>query len=286
MPLYLLRYAELGLKSDRVRAKFLNRLIENIETGFIRAGMECIVTSDRGRVFVLSDEGERSRDIIRRTFGVVSFSEVAEVPPTLQEISESASELASKLLKRGNSFAIRARRSGGQKFTSVDIAKECGSKILRDNADLEITVDLEHPDVEIYVEAREKAAYIFTKSEKGPGGLPLGTQGRVACLVTSDEDVIIPWLMMRRGCDVVIGYMGSADLTPLAVWCAGIEAETLERPGDIVPMAARKECNGIALPGDGSSYAEYTDGKHGLAVFYPAAGLSASERRKLLEKIA
>lgn len=286
MPLYLLRYAELGLKSDRVRKRFLNKLIDNIETRFIRAGIECIVTSDRGRVFVMSDEGSVARDIISHTFGIVSFSEVTELPLDIRKISEKVSEHASLVLRSGNSFAIRARRSGGQKFTSVDIARECGSRILKDHGNLGITVDLEHPDVEIFVEAREKAAYLFTKSESGPGGLPLGTQGKVACLVSSSDELPLPWLMMRRGCDVVIGLTGKVDLASLAKWSADIDAETLERPGDILALAAGKGCSGIALPGNGSSYPEGMGGKHGFAVFYPLAGLSSSEIKKLMGKIA
>ena len=65
-------------------------------------------------------------------------------------------------------------------------------------------VDLTNPDLTIFVEIRENKAFIYHEKIKGPGGLPLGTQGRVVVLLSSGIDSpVAAYLMMKRGCEVV-----------------------------------------------------------------------------------
>ncbi|MBX8636686.1 MAG: hypothetical protein KIS30_01390 [Thermoplasmata archaeon] len=285
MTLFLLRYAEIGLKSERVRRRFINTLIENIENAFLGSGQECIVSSDRGRIYVLSGNAERSREIISRTFGIASFSEVVEAPVGMNELVSAVSAYASGLLYRGCAFAVRARRSGGQKYTSMELAREAGSRIIGDHEDMELRVSLDHPDVEVFVEAREKAAYIYGNSEQGPGGLPMGTQGSVACLVEKRDDIIIPWMMMRRGCSVVIGRNTDDDIEPIRKWNAKISIVSVNGLEQLLSIAAQARCSGIALSVDRIADAAAMV-KSNFAFFYPAAGMTEGERLALLARIS
>ncbi len=285
MPLFLLRYAEIGLKSERVRRRFIKTLIENIENVFLSTGIECIISSDRGRIYVLSDRAVESKDIVSRTFGIASFSEVTEAPVSLEELVSSVSNYASQLLKKGCTFAVRARRSGGQKYTSMELAREAGSRIMQDHPALELKVSLDDPEVEIFVEARDKAAYIYGGSEEGPGGLPMGTQGKVACLVEKSDDIVIPWMMMRRGCSVIVGSSPDADMKPIVKWNPAIEIVHIEGMEQLLSLAAQNQCSGIALNHEKLIQTGSMAEKSGFAFFYPTSGMTAGELQALLARI-
>ncbi len=285
MSLFLLRYAEIGLKSERVRRRFIGTLIENIERAFLDAGKECIVTSDRGRIYVLTEDAGTGRDIISRIFGIASFSEVTEASADLDGLAREVSSFAGRLIRTGCTFAVRARRSGGQKYTSMELAREAGSRILHDHEDMHLHVSLDEPDVEIFVEAREKAAYVYANSEQGPGGLPMGTQGGVACLVEKREDIVIPWMMMRRGCSVVIGRNTEDDIDSIRKWNSRIDIVHVDGPEQMLSLASRNRCYGIALASD-KLMAQVADGKAGFAFLYPTAGMKPDELSELLARIS
>ncbi len=65
-------------------------------------------------------------------------------------------------------------------------------------------VGLTKPDVTIYVEVREKKAYVFHEYVPGPGGLPMDRQGKVIGIVESDQDALAVWMLMKRGCRVTV----------------------------------------------------------------------------------
>ena len=86
-------------------------------------------------------------------------------------------------------------------FTSQEMAAHCGGVVR--NVVL-APVDLTNPDLTIFVEIREDDAYIYHEKIRGPGGLPLGTQGKVVVLLSSGIDSpVAAYLMMKRGCEVI-----------------------------------------------------------------------------------
>src|SRR3989304_6192118 len=76
------------------------------------------------------------------------------------------------------------RRSGTPPYTSQDIARLVGRRI--QDVEPGARVDLDDPDVEIHIEVRENRSYLFTAISGGPGGLPMGSQGRVLAVVDSE----------------------------------------------------------------------------------------------------
>ncbi len=194
----LIRYGEIGLKSRRIRRIFENKLINNIKTA-----VSGRIKKERGRIFLYPENFEYAIDKLKKIFGIVSFSPCYEVEPNLDDIVKKVLEIAKEYLKDGDSFRIVARRSNGHDFTSVDVAKSCGTAILRELKDKNLRVDLKKGKP-IYVEVRRNRAYIFTDVIEGLKGLPLGTQGCVVGLLSGgiDSPVAI-FLMMKRGCRVI-----------------------------------------------------------------------------------
>jgi len=206
----IVRYGELALKRQRARSRYERELVHNIEVRLSHRGVEYErIEREWGRLFIITG-CERTAAEAARVFGVVSASPAAMCAPELDEIAELVSSVGAERLERGMSFAIRARRAGVHTFSSRDVAVVCGDAVRTRVSG--VHVDLDSPDVEILVEVREGAAYVYTEVVKGVGGLPLGTQGRMVGLISGGIDSSVAcWLMMRRGCELVGLHM---DISP------------------------------------------------------------------------
>lgn len=283
MPTLLVRYGEIGLKSESVRRRFEQQLVKDIRTRHSLAGTQCVITQMRGRLFVDSDDWRRSCEILSKTFGVVSFSPSTPVPSDLESLRRSTVEFAEPLLFKGASFAIRSRRSGNHPYTSQSLAGELGEAVRKAYADLGVTVDLDEPDVEISVEVRERTAYLFSSVLAGPGGMPLGTQGRVLCDVPSEHGVASAWLMMKRGCSVLLMCEDPGLVEPLASWYPNLKS--IERQVNLFSAAADNQCMGVALPMRLEDMRSTPPPKGDLPVFYPLVGMDREEIMGLLARI-
>ncbi len=204
MTLFLLRYGEIGLKSQRVRRRFERILIERIERAFADRDLDCVIERSRGRLFLYTDTdaAERARWLLERTFGLVSFSPAEETGSKMETIIDRAVSRASDQLEPATSFAIRARRHGTHPYTSMELAGAVGYAVLEANGEMGLTVDLDEPDWELSIEVRDQRAFIFTDKFAAPGGLPIGSQGKVVVVVEREIALLAAWLMMKRGCRV------------------------------------------------------------------------------------
>jgi thiamine biosynthesis protein ThiI len=215
----LVRYGEITLKDKWTRQNWEHILAANIAFNLRQALLEHIITREAGRIFIHTTDSRASR-IAAETFGVVSASPAYTVKPDLTEISQVAVELAGNL--KPSSFAIRPRRSGG------DISSDSlGITVGRAVKDITgATVDLDEPDLEIFIEARQNKVYIFTEVIKGVGGLPLGSQARMLALISGGIDSpVAAWMMMKRGCPVSLLHFDAApyaDSIAQSVRCAEI----------------------------------------------------------------
>lgn len=204
MSVILIRYAELGLKSRMVRRRFENLLRDNMLSALAKGRVEALLHSDEGRFFAQADAVDQAVACLRRVFGVASVS-VAEVcGSSLDEIGRKAAEFSMGRISEGQTFAVRPRREGSHPYTSMDIGRHAGSAVFHANEHLGVSVDLGLPDLEIFIEVRGPKAYIFDTYQDGPGGLPMGTQGKVLTFVGDDRDALAAWLMMKRGCKALV----------------------------------------------------------------------------------
>ncbi|WP_406536368.1 tRNA uracil 4-sulfurtransferase ThiI [Methanobrevibacter sp.] len=199
--LIIARYGEIGVKSPKIRSRFERKLVKNIKATF-----ECDVERNQGRIYIHPKDFDEGIEKLNRVFGVVSYSPATSTFSTFEAIDETLGQyteelMAENVLDENTKFAIKCRRVGTHDFTSQEMAAHCGG-VVRDI--ILAPVDLTNPDLTIFVEIREDKAFIFHEKIKGPGGLPLGTQGKVVVLLSSGIDSpVAAYLMMKRGCEVV-----------------------------------------------------------------------------------
>lgn len=199
--LFIVRLApELTRKSNRVRRRFQKRLVRNLSDALHSEGAQAKVRDHWSRIFVEARRPEAVQ-AVERVFGVGSFSRVDAVAPADLDAIVEAGHHAFRDAVAGRKYAVAARRTGRQPFTSQDVRVQLGA-VLNEYGE----VDLSSPDVTVSVEVRDNKAYLFGNRTEGPGGLPAGVQGRAVCLISGGFDsAVAAWLMLKRG--VALDYV-------------------------------------------------------------------------------
>ncbi|MDM7920472.1 MAG: THUMP domain-containing protein, partial [Methanosarcina sp.] len=197
----IVRYGELALKSPGVRNWYEKILMKNIAAMLDSKNIRySLMRREWGRIFIETTD-TRAAQAAADVFGVVSTSSALITEPNLENTAKTCALVGKDLIQEGESFAIRARRSGKHSFSSADIGRACGDAVwdMLEKEGKHPRVDLSSPDKEIFVEMRQDQAYVYLETVKGVGGLPLGTQGNMVVLMSGGIDSpVAAWLMMKR----------------------------------------------------------------------------------------
>lgn len=198
MDTVIVRYGELTLKSESVRAAFEDLLVRSIKR---TAGEDCAIERERGRIFLKTTHAVSAAEKISKLPGVVSTSPAISTGSGMDEIIRAVIRAVDKKIKNGESFAVRTTRFGDHPYSSMDVNRAAGSAILKMVKGAR--VDLTSPDFEVGIEVRGKNAYVFTETFPGTGGLPAGSQGALVALMTGKlHDAVAVYLGIKRGAAV------------------------------------------------------------------------------------
>lgn len=242
----IVRYGELALKSSGIRNWYEKILVKNIAAMLDSKDISYSqIRREWGRIFIETAD-LRAAGAAADVFGVVSTSPALITKPDLESTARTCALLGTDLIREGESFAIRARRSGKHSFSSTDVGRNCGDSVWNalEKEGKYPRVDLNSPDKEIFVEVRQNLAYVYLKTIKGVGGLPLGTQGNMVALMSGGLDSpVAAWLMMRRGVMITPVYCNNSPyaenvakerafncIRQLQTWAPGQQFTTYEIP--------------------------------------------------------
>ncbi|RGM19260.1 tRNA 4-thiouridine(8) synthase ThiI [Eubacterium sp. OM08-24] len=151
---------------------------------------------------------------ISRVFGIVSYSRAAICEEkTLESIMATAPVYLEKELKAAKTFKVEARRSDKRfPYKSPEICAELGGVILDKFPHL--SVDVHNPDLIVNVEVRDFGAYVHGAALKGAGGIPVGTSGNAAILISGGIDSpIAAYMMAKRGLKLTAIHFASPPYT-------------------------------------------------------------------------
>ncbi len=110
-----------------------------------------------------------------------------------------------------DTFAIRCKRVGKHDFTSQEMAAYAGSVVINST---EAKVNLSNPDFTLFVEVRNEKTYLYYEKINGLGGLPVGSQGRVICLISGGIDSpVSAYQMLKRGCSITLLHCDNYPFT-------------------------------------------------------------------------
>ncbi len=280
-----MRFGEIALKSRYVRRQLRDRLVANIQDLFAAEGVECVTEADEARIYVSVDDPVRARSILGRVFGVVSISPATEGHGDLETLKRLAVEEAKRAgLHPGVTFAVRPRRVGSHPFTSQDLAKEIGGAILEAVPDAK--VNLSAPAVEVHVEVRENRGFVFREFWAGPGGLPLGSQGRALAVVDGEAGMVAAWMAMKRGCRVIAAAPpGSGDAEALRPWEPGLKILEMLEGNRLEELVRVARAGAVFLGTRGRDFDPTGRPEVSVPVFEPVVGLEDRDVAVLAARI-
>ncbi|MBI3859877.1 MAG: tRNA 4-thiouridine(8) synthase ThiI [Thaumarchaeota archaeon] len=193
---YVVHYSEIALKGKN-RPVFARLLRYNLRRALAQVGKVAVHESE-GRL-VLDFEGDESdaEERIAKVFGVAWFARASIVPSEYDSIREEVVARAES--HPGGTFRITARRTDKSfPIGSQELATRLGGDVVSRTGR---TVSLSEPDLAVNVDVLKGMAMVYSSKSRGPGGLPVGTSGRVLHLFSGGIDSpVAAWLMMKRGC--------------------------------------------------------------------------------------
>lgn len=212
---YLAHVGELSLKKGN-RRQFEVQLERNL-TLMLRS-INPHVTVRAGRLYLsvpASFEAQTTAEqALSCLLGITGWAAATACPKTMEAITRCAHAEATLAAREGKrTFRIEARRAD-KRFcrTSSEIAREVGAVIHQSGA---LSVDLHYPDVVIFIEVREREAFLYGARRRGLRGLPCGVSGRGLLLLSGGIDSpVAGYRMLSRGMHIDCLYFHSYPYTP------------------------------------------------------------------------
>jgi len=203
MNFVICHYSEIALKGGN-RSFFERKLVENIKKS-INSEFVLDIKKISGRILiVLSDSVIKSEieESLKRVFGISNFLFCIKTKSTIEDISRELTLILEK--EKFKTFRITAKRSEkNTPNTSQQINEQVGANIFNHFKD--ISVNLENPDINCFVEIVEGSAYISIKKIQGLNGLPVGTGGKVVLMLSGGIDSPVAGFMaMSRGLNIIL----------------------------------------------------------------------------------
>ncbi|WP_046214733.1 tRNA uracil 4-sulfurtransferase ThiI [Paenibacillus wulumuqiensis] len=210
----MLRMGEITLKGKN-RGRFEKVIAEHVRE-ILRPYPQAKVHREYGRLYVETGgvSAELLVGLLRNVFGIVDIIPVKQAEPELDSIIQAALELIGEHgIQAATTFKVTARRVWKPfPHSSQDMNHLIGSPVLRANPLL--SVDVHHPDIELRVEVRENAAYIYSQIIPAVGGFPRGSNGRAMLMLSGGIDSpVAGWQSMKRGLEIECVHFHSYPFT-------------------------------------------------------------------------
>lgn len=213
--LILIKIGEIALKGLN-RRTFEEVLIKNIKRHLAPLG-KFEVKSAQSAIYVrpldedvdLDDACEK----IGKVFGIVSYSRACLAKKDMDDINRTAAEYLKEELEDAATFKVEAKRSDKAfPLKSPEICAETGGYLLEKFPGL--SVDVHQPEATVTVEIRDFGAYVHGKAKRGAGGMPVGTGGKAAVLISGGIDSpVAAWMMAKRGVELTAVHFASPPYT-------------------------------------------------------------------------
>lgn len=215
----LIRYGEIGLKGKN-RPDFEKFLVRNLKQA-LRGFTHGPVERPHGRVVVRGiDRPEPALDVVTRIPGVISASIALRTDVEMQSIEEAARMLMAETLGRDQahdpiSFKVQTTRTNKRfEKTSMELSAHLGGLLIKEFPGLK--AQMHDPDLRLMVEVRSSEVLLSTAHAKGPGGLPVGSTGKVVVLLSGGIDSpVAAYMAMKRGARCVFINFDAYPFIPM-----------------------------------------------------------------------
>ena len=213
---FLIKYAEIGVKGKN-KYLFEEALAQQVKYALKRCEGEFKVTRTEGRIYVhaLSEfDYDETVDNLKTVFGVSAICPVVAVTDEgFDELAKTVVDYVDKVYPDKNmTFKVQARRARkNYPLNSMELNMELGAAVL--DAYPEMRVDVHSPQMRLYVEIRERI-YIYSIEIPGPGGMPVGSNGKAMLLLSGGIDSpVAGYMIAKRGVKIDAVYFHAPPYT-------------------------------------------------------------------------
>ena len=185
----IIAFGELFLKSEGVQKILKQRLVNNLFYFLKKEGINFKIHDWRERVFVETKDLKKTINVLKRVFGFSWFAQAIFLEGVdFKSCNDFIKENYQDWIKKNETFALRIK-NGSELIDQV--AKNVNRK-----------VNLDNPKKTIFVENRKQGWFIYFKKQRGAGGFPVGSQGKVLSLISGGIDSpVASYLMAKRGAE-------------------------------------------------------------------------------------
>lgn len=213
---FLIKYGEIGTKGKN-RYLFEDALCRQIRRALKKVEGEFVVSKEQGRIYVESNgdfDYEAAVKALKTVFGIIWICPMVQIEDNgFDDLAANVVDYVKNVYGDKNlTFKVKSRRARKDyPMASMEINANIGEKIL-DNCP-NVTVDVHNPDVEINIEVRNKIN-IYSEFIKGPGGMPVGTNGKATLLLSGGIDSpVAGYMIAKRGVIIDAVYFHAPPYT-------------------------------------------------------------------------
>ena len=251
----LLKLGEVVLKGQN-RRSFEDRLVANTARRLKSCGsFQVYIRQSTIYVEPTGDncDMEAAYAAARQVFGVVSVARAVPCEKTVEAIAETAKSYLADQFAASKSFKVESKRADKNfPMNSIQVSQAVGGELAE--AFPHVAVDVHNPDLTVFVEVREKYAYVHAPALPGAGGLPVGMGGHAISLLSGGLDSpVSSWMMARRGVELEMVHFVSPPYTSrqaqdkvlelarlLTAWCGRLRVHIV--PFTEIQEEIRKNC--------------------------------------------
>lgn len=213
---FLIKYAEIGIKGKN-RYMFEDALVRQIKYALERCEGEFTVRKTQGRIYVdavTEFDFDETVENLKTVFGISSICPVVYVEDEgFEKLKTDVIDYMKKAHPEcKDTFKVHCRRARkNYPIDSMEVNAKIGEAILKEFADME--VDVHNPKLNLHIEIREKI-YIYSSEIPGPGGMPIGTNGKAMLLLSGGIDSpVAGYMISKRGVMIDAVYFHAPPYT-------------------------------------------------------------------------
>lgn len=213
---FLIKYAEIAIKGKN-RYMFEDALVRQIKIALNKCEGKYEISKASGRIYVeyLSDyDFDETVGALTKVFGITGVCPVVHVEDKgFEQLASDVTSFIDEVYPDKNkTFKVNSRRARkNYPLESMEINAKLGEVLL--NAFPELSVDVHNPEIMLNVEIREKI-YIYSEVIKGPGGMPIGTNGKAMLLLSGGIDSpVAGYMISKRGVRIDAVYFHAPPYT-------------------------------------------------------------------------
>ena len=211
----IVHFDEIGLKGKN-QPFFVKQLIKNIEQ---KLGLGVRASRAEGKLQIelpLNADIKNMISLLKFTPGVSTINPGLQCISEMDQIEKQA--LAVINFYKPKTFKIETTRSYKPfELNSMEVSSQVGAYVLQ-NVDFELKVDVHNPELTVKVEVAKSKTFVLGEKQKGLGGLPVGTAGKVICLLSGGLDSpVAGFQMMKRGAEVIFVHFHNQTINKVGV---------------------------------------------------------------------